>query len=377
MLELARLAQSGGDHAAAVDWLERAREAAPQALAPRLALAEEALAQGAPGRALVVAQEALRIAPQDPAVLEVLGRAQLAAEDYAAAQKTMRELVRLQPDQALPHLRLAQALYKGGDRQGAVRGLRQALELDPNLAAARSLWSELVGGGNATADAAAEPHSPTVYRLQGDMYLHDRDYRRAAEAYGAALGLAPDRETLFKLTAALRQGGQWEQARRRLEAWLVEHEDDLEVRLVLAELLRQQGEREAAIAHYQHLLRVQPDHLAALNGLAEVYQETSPTLAVGFAERAYRLVPSDPGQGDRYGWSLVRAGRVERGLYLLREVYRRAPYLPQVRYHIAAALSRLGKRDEAHKELEELLRGEYAFPEEEQARALLHHLEAK
>jgi putative PEP-CTERM system TPR-repeat lipoprotein len=377
MLELARLAQSGGDHVAAVDWLERAQQAAPQALAPRLALTEELLAQGAAGRALLVAQEALRIAPQDPAVLEVLGRTQLAINDYATAQRTLQTLVHLQPNRALPHLRLAQALDGGGDRQGAVRSLRQALDLDPNLDEARNLWTKWVGGDKATAEVAAEPHSPTVYCLQGDMSLRDRDYRRAAEAYGAALSLAPDRETLFKLTEALRQGGQWEQARQRLEEWLAKRERDLEVRLVLAELLRQQGEREAAIAQYEHLLRLQPDHRAALNGLNDLYQETSPELAVGFAERAYRLAPTDPVQGDRYGWSLVRTGRVERGIYLLQEVYRRASYLPQVRYHIAEALNRLGKRDAARKELEGLLRGGYAFAEEEQARTLLRQLEAK
>jgi len=55
----------------------------------------------------------------------------------------------------------------------------------------------------------------------------------------------------------------------------------------------------------------------------------------------------------------------------------RAPHLPEIRYHMAVALEKAGRRDEARKELERLLRDEKDFAQAGDARALLDKLQKK
>ncbi len=65
---------------------------------------------------------------------------------------------------------------------------------------------------------------------------------------------------------------------------------------------------------------------------------------------------------DTLGWLLVEFGDTNRGLVLLQEAATRAPHIAEIRYHMAAALAKTGRRDEARKELERLLRADSAFP---------------
>jgi len=92
--------------------------------------------------------------------------------------------------------------------------------------------------------------------------------------------------------------------------------------------------------------------------------------AVKYAERAHELAPGRPEVTDTLGWLLVQKGEVGRGLVLLQEAAVKAPHIPDIRYHMVVALDRAGRRDEARKELDRLLKTGKAFPELDKARAL-------
>jgi Flp pilus assembly protein TadD len=65
---------------------------------------------------------------------------------------------------------------------------------------------------------------------------------------------------------------------------------------------------------------------------------------------------------------------VDAGLRHLREARLRDPQNPEIRYHLAAALAKIGRKEEAQQELDEALRTKVAFDDIEAARSLLRSL---
>ena len=77
---------------------------------------------------------------------------------------------------------------------------------------------------------------------------------------------------------------------------------------------------------------------------------------------------------DIYGWILSEGGNPKEGLSVLREAYARESTLPEIRCHLAVALMKLGKNDEALAEVEACLARKSEFPGREKAHALLGEL---
>ena len=70
----------------------------------------------------------------------------------------------------------------------------------------------------------------------------------------------------------------------------------------------------------------------------------------------------------------MQQGEAARGLELLRAAYSRASRRPGIRYHLAVALSRLGRADEARSHLNDILKMNDLGDLEPEARSLLNQL---
>jgi Flp pilus assembly protein TadD len=116
------------------------------------------------------------------------------------------------------------------------------------------------------------------------------------------------------------------------------------------------------------------DDPAVLNNLANILSSQGDKRALELAERAHRLAPRDAAVQDTLGWILVQQGQLDSGLRHLREARLRAPDSPEIRYHLAFALSRFGRREEARRELEPALREGIAFESQAEAQELSREL---
>ena len=122
------------------------------------------------------------------------------------------------------------------------------------------------------------------------------------------------------------------------------------------------GHEDDAIAQYEIILEKQPDNVAVLNDLAWLYNEKGKAGALEMAERANKLAPDNAAIQDTYGWLLVQSGREESGLIALEKAAAKLSSVPTVRYHLAVALSQVGEKSRAKKELDAILQADKAFP---------------
>ncbi|HSN70171.1 MAG TPA: tetratricopeptide repeat protein, partial [Steroidobacteraceae bacterium] len=86
------------------------------------------------------------------------------------------------------------------------------------------------------------------------------------------------------------------------------------------------------------------------------------------------LAPENGAITDTLAWILVEKGDLRRGIDLLRKAADQAPNVPDIRYHLAAALARDGRAAEARSILAELLESERPFQSRPQAETLLKEL---
>jgi tetratricopeptide (TPR) repeat protein len=181
-----------------------------------------------------------------------------------------------------------------------------------------------------------------------------RRYAEAIDTYAAGMEKGESSELVLGLYKARRAVGDDDEALLLLEEWTAANPDDLESQRTLALGYVASGRLDAARARHEDLLEAKPDDPVLLANLARIYQLQKETLARETAEKAVAAAPDWAVSLDTLGWILVTEGEAERGLAYLREaISRNSSAL--IRYHLASALSELGRLEEARNELRVIL----------------------
>jgi putative PEP-CTERM system TPR-repeat lipoprotein len=382
LLHLARVAETEGRRDDAINWLEQLRKAHPNAVDVLLDLPEIYLASGRPDAALSVAEDLNQRRPVHYPVLSVLARSQLAAGRRDEAARNLRVMygLVLQHPADLVHVGRLQRL--AGDGEGARQSLETALQAAPDLLPARAELVALAVDAGQLDEAlkaadrlrASHPQLALGDVLAAEALMRQGRPAEAATRYVLALRNQPETELALQLYRAQLAAGDQAAALQGLAAWLEAHPDDVDGRRTLADGLLRAGDYPHALAQYERLSEATRDDVRVLNNLAWLYLRASDPRASSVAQRAVKLAPADPAALDTLGWILVQQGDTAEGLQYLREAHARASGQPEVSYHLAVALERLGRQEEARRHAREALRGGGAFDGAEEARALLDRL---
>lgn len=383
LLSLAELrAKTGGKLEEVADLINKAIAANPSVAAPRVTLIGVYLSSRENKKALVAAQDALAVLPNHPQVLDAVGRAQQAAEEFNQALATYGKLAALVPNSPQPYLRMAEIQVASKNKEAAMRDLRKALSIKADsLEAQRGIMMlDLDAGRTAEAFAMARqiqkqrPKEAVGYVLEGDAHALKKSWNEAATAYRN--GLKQNSETVLavKLHAVLVAGGGSGEADRFADGWMKEHAKDFQFRLYLAEAANARKDYLSASKHYRVLLDAQPNNPAILNNLAWAGSQIKDPKAIEYAEKAYKIAPEQPAIVDTLGWLLVEKGETARGLELLQKAVSLAPQNPSIRFNLAKALVKAGKKDEAKRELDELAKLGDRFPAQTEVAKLLQGL---
>ncbi|HEU0276529.1 MAG TPA: XrtA/PEP-CTERM system TPR-repeat protein PrsT [Rhodanobacteraceae bacterium] len=370
MLALGRLAAQRGDQADAIKRFQQAIDAQPQAPAGYVELA---LLYSQTGRFDQAAATAKRLAdaePNNPAALNAYGAAELNAGRHAEALAPLQQAVKLAPTMALFRTNLARAQILNKDAADARTNLEAVVKTNPAEVQAVALLAFMQMQNHDLAGAVALAQTlqkqPTVkaqgFALEGDLYMADKAYTKAASAYQQGLKVSYDRPLVIKSFQAA-EAAKAKQPEAILTGWLAKHADDGGVRLLLAQYYMDQQQNAQAATQYEAVLKQSPGNVDALNNLAWIYDTQHNPKAVELSARAYKLQPTSPAVADTYGWALVNANQAKTAVPVLAAAAKAAPTVGTIQYHYAVAQARAGDKAGARATLGALQKAGTAFSE--------------
>ena len=223
---LARVLAARGQWEKSLEFLSRARVAAPDAPDVLRKFAAASLHAGHTGDAVDAALHLVKLRPDEPEALYLLGVAQLQAGDTEEARSTIEKYTKLRPQDPLAFLALGMAAAGLRDFPAARENLEQSIKLDPNQVEAYyqlALISRDQGDNQSAISqlmkaVAVDPKHAQAHALLGTLYLQQRRYDKAQEHLTRAAELAPSfPDTHYQLGLLYARLNQRERAQREME----------------------------------------------------------------------------------------------------------------------------------------------------------------
>ena len=382
LYEYGLLERRAGRMAEALKRMQKAADVQRRDVRPALALIDFHLSLRESAQALEVAKTWSSRVPDDLSMQMALGRTFLAVGDAGSARSVFSGATRLAEFDAPAQVTLARLQMQAGHLDGAAYCVQKALQGQPDDPAALMLMVEIEARRNdpAKADAAlrtlAAKHPDRVETAQarGYLALSRGQHATAIASFRAALARQETTANALVLVNAYLASGDAGKAAGFLDGWLKTRPNDAAARKALAESQFRAGQLQGARQNYAKVLVLEPDDAVMLNNYANLLQQLNDPAAQEIAERALTLAPYNPFHADTLGWILVRKGRIEAGLRYLREARLRSPDNAEIRFHLAYALARSGRSNEAREELSAALSGTERIAEHEEFRQLKKEL---
>jgi tetratricopeptide (TPR) repeat protein len=337
--------------------------------------AEMDLVEGQPESARPLLEKALALQPREAAALYRLGRAKLAANDYAGAVSDLERALALRPDASAIHYPLALAYRSLGDTRRAdtqtqMRGNVDVAPVDPLMQQVGSLLrnaaADEVRGSEAVAKRqwpeaitylrqaiAAAPDNASTHLNLGTALYQTGDAKGALQEFQTAASLSPGlAKAHYGAGIVLEAGGRDRDAIDEFAAAVNADPALAEARLSLADALRRTGRSADSLPHYAEIIRTNPAASQAQfgYGMALVrmrrYREARDRLSMavdtypdqaGFAHALARLLAAAPD-------ATVRDGR--RALMLMEGLFRTQRTLEMMQT-MAMTQAELGNYEEA------------------------------
>jgi len=311
---------------------------------------------------------ALALAPDDPRIHVMLGRASIALAQFDRAEAYLLHALQLQPsseDSATAYSLLGR-LWIGNKPEQAESAFQQAGD-DDMLAVLHAVSAE---------------SSPTRQALLlGIAFLQRDELTLARQHFERAVALAPsDAETLAYLAHTLDQQGEtaaarellaraleldgestlvryflgthnrlvgnWKDAQDALWQALLNDPDNAAFRAEMGGVLADQGDYAAAEEWYMGAVSAAPEDIGFHFMLVHFYLDHLYRVQDGglpAAQALQALAPEDARAHDLLGWAYHLSGQHEEGLIALGEALARDPDLASAHFHLGSLYSTLGQ----------------------------------
>jgi putative PEP-CTERM system TPR-repeat lipoprotein len=368
----------------ATDYITRARAAAPNDPTPGLMLLNMYGLQKNWKEANALAAELAAKFPANVDVLDGQGRVQLGAGDTEGALATYKRAYELAPGSAQILSRYVSLLGTAKKFPEKRTVLQSALDRDPQNAVLKGdlirVEAEIGGleAGLAKARRFADndPGNSLYDAVSAELYQNAGRGKEAVALLDKVVAARPlDDGLTMALFRLYKRTDDLTKAEAVLNARLKAEPKDFPIRLVLAGFYLDQKKYDPAIAEYSRLVAERPADPAALNNLAWLFQQQGDLAkAREFAERAFAAAPTAAQIDDTLGWILLAQGEADKAMTYLSAAHSAAPDNPDIQYHLAVALRRVGRPADAQAMLEGLLGSGISFADKADAEKLLQEL---
>lgn len=179
-------------------------------------------------------------------------------------------------------------------------------------------------------------------------------------------------ELLVAMGGLSERGGDFAKAETYYRADLKANPDDVSGLMALATLHMRRNEVAQAIPLYERVLRLFPENVIAMNNLAMAYVQKGghQRKALHLALQAYTRSPESVDVLDTLGTCLMVNDRADEATRAFGRAVATAPANPTLRYRLAEAHYKAGRKDKAAEEARKALESN-DFPESAKARELL------
>lgn len=364
------------------DLLDKAIKFNPADFAPRLLLIDHYLAQRDVKAAQTVAEEASAELPNNPEILDALGRAQMAAGSTQQAINSFSKLASLEPRSTRAYVRLAGIHLAAKNMAAAEQSLRKALSIAPDFLPVQRLLVSIAQADNRPQDAIAiarivqqsKPKALAGYSIEAAIETSRNNVPAAIEVFRRGLKINPRTEFAIKLHSFMVNADQRIEAEKLAASWMAEHGKDIEFLSYLGDAALLQGRYDSAERHFRALVTLQPGNVGALNNLAFALVKQNKGGAIAYAQQALKLQPNTPGLMDTLAMALAAEKEIDRALALQTKALALEPGNPVLRLNLAKLLLQTNDKSAAKKELNQLAALGPKFPAQPEVSRLLKSL---
>lgn len=221
------------------------------------------------------------------------------------------------------------------------------------------------------------PANANIKLFEGDVALAQNNSLLAAQKYSLALQLDSNfNQALINFYQITLQGVALDLFDKQINNLLEKSPNNALIRNLLGDFYVNQHKFELAKPHYELLLKIKDYSIKPYiyNNLSNIALETDINEAEMYIQKALELEENSASILDTSGWIKAKQAKYEEALTILRRAFSIDSKDAAIRYHLAYTLHKLGRNQEARKELLEALSSEKNFYEREQAQKLLDSL---
>lgn len=280
------------------------------------------------------------------------------SERWAEAIPELQTLVAQGSADARVHVQLGLLLGRQGNREGSVKNMLEAADLDPEnpdpwrwlsrVGAEERRWEEVSAFADSLLSRAPSDPEGLWYRAvsageRGDETL-------AVASLDTLLSVNPEhRDACLFATGILMSQEKFKDAEDRLRQFLKRTPEEPRVQYRLAVVLERQGRMDDSRAEFDRLLQSNPNDAEALNysGYMCIDQGIEVEASLARIDRALTIDPGNPAYLDSRGWGLYRLGRVADAVGPLEEAAKKTENAV-ILAHLGAVYRALGRIDEAN-----------------------------
>ncbi len=339
--------------------------------------------QGSPEAAEENLLRVLESVPKHPIAQGLLADVYTSKNDYDQALELLLDLSTQQPKNPQPLFKAAQLKIQLGRIAEGRKYLESSLSRAPAFLQPLELILQLDVQDQQFQAAEARlaplrkenPENPSLHFLSGKLYLAQNKTEMGVSSLKRALEIDPRlRPASYALAQHYQAVGNLNEAKLRLEALIRISKEDLEAIFSLGTLEEQSLEFSSALESYRDVLRLDSNHVGALNNLAYLLADKFDRIeeAHTLALKARELDPSNPAIADTLGWIAFKMGDFSLARSLLEESSRKIE-APMIFYHLAKAYAALDMIAEAKIALDKAINLGLPDEETDDARALIQN----